>query len=318
MRVLGVIAAAGLVIAPGAARADSAVDTFAAAEKAFAANDKAKACPLYEEALFGEEELPWKSAFLASTKLGLCMREAGKLASAIRLYRRGAEILRANSKDKDNQKRAAAAEKVAAELEAVVSHLTIAVPEEARVEGLAVTLDDMPLAVARFGERVAFDGGSYTVRATAPGRIGFEQQVRVEAERDDIVVEVPVLEPVKVAPPPSEPEPPPEPEYQEVRTRNRLPAIIVGGAGVGALLVAGALDLSARSIYGDYEDDPTHPLDVRDRANARRDTANLVAIVGAVGVAAGAAMWVLWPAKVESRPLVTGDGAGVEVRFTFR
>ena len=327
MRIAAVLVI-GLAVAASHARADDlakpAGENFARAEAKFAAGDRAGACPLYEQALVnGDHLLPWKNAFLATTKLALCKRDAGKVVSAAGLYRRAARLIRTNSTDAVNARKAAQADKVADDLDKLAPHLTVTVAAAARVDGLAIDIDGRALAASEWGRRAAIDGGTYRVRATAPGRAPFERAITVGREKDDQTVEIPPLARSTVATP-TPPVKPVDRDHRfdavattEVRTRSRVPALVAAGAGVVALAIAGGFELSARSTYRDYKDDPLHPPELRDDANSKRDIANVMAIAGGVGVAAGVALWFLWPERVEKQPLPTVSAHTVGIQLTF-
>jgi len=298
-----------LVLAGRVAAAEPANDTFAQAEAKFAAKDKAAACPLYEQALAAESELPWKSAFLASTKLALCKREAGKLASAIVLYRHAAAILHAQSQSHDNDQRAAQAEKVAGELAAAVSHVVVAVPDElVKLDGVAIELDGHAIARDHWNQPIEVDGGSHAIHAAAPGRTAFDRKLDVAAERDSKEVKIELAPVVEHAPPPPPvvARPPAEPAPVLAMRRSHVPAFVAGGASVIALGVAAGFELSARSTYSKYTADASHPDSLLSSANSKRHVANALGVAGGVGLAAAAALWFLWPEHAERVALTPG------------
>jgi hypothetical protein len=280
-----------------AAQTPAPADAFAQAETKFAAGDHAGACPLYEQAQAGEAQLPWKNAFLASTKLALCKKDDGKLASAVALYRHAAEILRTQSTSHDNDARAAAAQKAADDLALQVSHLTVTVPTEAAaIDGLAITLDGADLPAARWNTAIEIDGGDHVVHASAAGRAAFVQKVTVATQKDAQEVKVPVLAANVVKPtPPTPPIAPPAPATEEPE-RSHVPALAAAAVGVVATGVAIGVDLSARSTYDKYKQDPTHPASQLDSANRKRHVANALGVVGGVSIAAAAVLWFVWPA----------------------
>jgi hypothetical protein len=312
-----------LATAAGVAAAQPANDTFAQAEAKFAAKDKAAACPLYEQALAAESELPWKSAFLASTKLALCKRESGKVASAIALYRHAAAILHAQTQSHDNDQRAAQAEKVAGELAGSVSRVTVAVSAElAKLDGLIVELDGRAISRDHWNQPIEVDGGSHAVHAAAPGHTAFDRKLDVTAEHESKEVRIelaPVAE--HPAPPPvvvRAPPPPPAPVL--AMRRSHVPAFVAAGAGVLALGVAAGFEVSARSTYTKYTADPSHPDSLLSSANSKRHVANALGVAGGVGLAAAAALWFLWPEHAEATqvtivPAARSVSASLEWRF---
>jgi len=294
----------------------SATEAFDQAEAKFAAKDKAGACPLYEQALASESQLPWKSAFLASTKLGLCKREAGKLASAIALYRHAAAILHAQTQSHDNDQRAAQAEKLAGELAGAVSRVTVAVPTDiAKLDGLVVELDGHPLAADRWNLPVEVDGGSHAIHAAAPGRTAFDRKLDVAAEHESKEIKVELAPTAEHGPrPPPAPPPvavpaPAPPATAVMMRRSHVPAYVAAGAGVFAIGIAVGVDASARSTYSQYTADPNHPDSLLSSANSKRHVANAVGVAGGVGLAAAAVLWFVWPEHAETTQVTVGPAA---------
>jgi hypothetical protein len=309
-----------LALAGRVAAAEPANDAFAQAEAKFAAKDKAAACPLYEQALATESELPWKSAFLASTKLALCKREAGKLASAVALYRHAAAIIHAQSQSHDNDQRAAQAEKVAGELAATVSHVVVAVPDElAKLDGVAIELDGRTIARDQWNHPIEVDGGSHAIHAAAPGHTAFDRKLDIAAERDTKEVKVelpPVVE--HTAAPPVVARPPEQPAPVLAMRRSHVPAFVAAGAGVVALGVAAGFELSARSTYSKYTADASHPDSLLSSANSKRHVANTFGVAGGVGLAAAVALWFLWPEHAETQVAVTPGPRSVAAELAWR
>jgi len=171
-----------LAVAPGLARAQSAEadQRFKEAEALLEAGKVAEACAAFEES----NRLEPSAGTLIN--LGLCREKLGKLASALAAYRGALERV------KDPNKKAVAAEREAA-LAPRVSRLTISVASEARVEGLAVSLDGRRIDEAEYGQAIPLDGGSYEIEAKAPGHRSWSKSIRIDPEGGDAAVRVPVL-----------------------------------------------------------------------------------------------------------------------------
>ncbi len=99
---------------------------------------------------------------------------------------------------KDPNKKAVAAEREAGAGAAGLA-LTIAVASEARVEGLAVSLDGRRIDEAEYGQAIPLDGGSYEIEAKAPGHRPWSKSIRIEPEGGEAAVRVPVLAEKKAA-----------------------------------------------------------------------------------------------------------------------
>jgi hypothetical protein len=98
----------------------------------------------------------------------------------------------------------------AASLARRVSHLRVAVPAEARVAGLEILVDLVPLDGATWGEAVAVDGGAHEITFRAPGSEGWSTLFTVASEDEERVIEIPALR-VRIGPRPvsAAPTPPP-------------------------------------------------------------------------------------------------------------
>lgn len=175
-----------------------------ARELAIKQNRWADACPKFAES---HRLKPGGGVVL---NLALCYRKIGRIASAHARYREGLAI----AEREGNAERLKVAREAIAELEPLLSHLTILVPPASALPGLVVRLDDEPLAAASYGVRIAIDPGTLVVRASAPDHVGFEQKITIGESADARTVEIPALAPVVVAtpkPPPTDPTPPPKP-----------------------------------------------------------------------------------------------------------
>jgi hypothetical protein len=172
--------------------------------------------------------------------LALCHRRQGKTATAWAEFDKaishGTKVGFPEAIEEAKRQRA--------ELEAILSRLTVTVPPvTAALDGLTVEVDGEPLPRERWNIVFVRDPGPVRVRAQARGHKPFEVQVELGAKKDAKSVVV-VLE---VEPPPLPPTPPPQPRPIAKPPRPVWPWV-VGGAGValGAAAVGSEiLSLSA-------------------------------------------------------------------------
>jgi hypothetical protein len=129
-------------------------------------------------------------------RLGECRELNLQLASAWTSYR---EVL---ARAQDPRRRELATAK-AAELESQLSHLTVLVSDEARVEGLTLTYNGKSLEPMLWNRALPIDGGDYIIAGRVSGREAWRTVVHVPVEGARVSVEVPRLEEVR------EPTPPP-------------------------------------------------------------------------------------------------------------
>ena len=246
--------------------------------------------------------------------LALCNERAGKVATALRLYREALD--RATE---------AGLAGVRARASAEIERLTPEVPQltlvatGAPLPGEKVVIDDAVIAGDR--SRLALDPGRHAVVVTAPGHLPFETTITlVRAGREEL--RIPALEiprrSVIVSGPSAR------------RPVGKITA--VGGAAI--VVVAGGLAVYARRDYdalfgGSAPHCGSHPAvggeptcDDVGQARSERDhkigTAAL--ITGAVGLAAaltGVALWLSAPADTRLSPMVTSRVAGVALHGRF-
>jgi hypothetical protein len=244
-------------------------------------------------------------------RLGECREKTNRLASAWSAYKD------ALTRVKDPRKQKVASERVAA-LEPRLSHLTVAVPAEARADGLALTRNGKPLDPGLWNRAVPIDGGDYEIAANAPGRVAWQGTATVPIEGGSITISVPALAelPKPVAPPPvatvkpHDEEPPPG-----MFTTKRTVAVIVLAAGVGAVVTGALLGNSAKTKQHDAYalcSNPAIACPQADQANSLITTGHDRALEADVGFAVGAVAAIiagtLWFSGAPERPVgVTAD-----------
>jgi hypothetical protein len=258
----------------------------------------AEACAAFE-ASQNKDPLPTTLLNLAD-----CREKNGQIASAWGLF---LEAERQTKTDKKQKALAKTAKQRAGKLEPRVSYLIINVPDESRVDGLAITRNGEPVDELTWNRALPVDGGQYLIEGKAPGHEAWSTTVTVEAEKDKQSVDVPKFKTLPVPRPDDPPgpggEPPhplPDDEPPVARDRSssgmsgkRKLAIVVGVVGLGALGAAGYFEVDARAKYDDSLDEPDDMRqdELFDQAVARRKLAIGTAIGGGVCVGVAAFLW---------------------------
>jgi tetratricopeptide repeat protein len=274
-----------------------------------AAGKPVEACAKFEQSLAKD---PRQVGVLMN--LGLCNERAGKIATALQLYREAFD--RASEANLGGVRAKAAAE--IERLTPEVPVLTL-VPAGAPVPGEKLVIDDLVIAGGR--TEVPLDPGRHAVVVTAPGRLPFETTVVIaRAERKPLrmpVLEVP-RQPVIVAGP------------SVRRPAGRL--MVIGGGA--AVLAAGGFALYAKHDYdGLFSGGAPHcggfprvsgeaTCDGVGQSRSERDRklGTGALITGALGLAValtGVALWATAPAEMQIAPVVTTTGAGVVLQGAF-
>jgi hypothetical protein len=323
--------------------------TVVRARRACAQNAAAEALFDDGERLLKEGKVPEAcDAFAASNKLearagtllnlAMCREQNGQLATAWSAYKD------AGTRATDAKKQQFAAERAAA-LEARLSYLTISVPDESRVDGLALTRNGSPVDAALWNRSIPVDGGTYVIAGHAPGHEEWSTTVVVPVEKGKISVEVPRFKdlqklvaaatPTTTAAPNSEPqqvdeqETPPAPS---IFTPKRKIAIGVAGVAVAALAGGIVLGQQAKGYQNDAYalcPDASTPCadgnranDLMDKARSRALFANVSYGVAAASLIGAGVLWFLGaPVTHESAVAVTpraGVGtASIDVTVRF-
>jgi hypothetical protein len=254
--------------------------------------------------------------------LGECRKQNHQLASAWSAYRE------ALARVKDPWKRAFAQQQIAA-LEPLLSHLTVVVSDDSRLDGLAITRDDQPFDDALWNRPVPLDGGDHVIAVQAHGYETWRITAQVPVERGQIRVNVPRLverSQPELAPPPgpapsrSEPVPPRSEPVSPllprtpgvassvdrdavpvpIVTRRRAIGLGVAAAGVGVAIAGVVFGESARNKQREAvalcPDGPE--CENADAANARIDAghrraleANIAFGVAVAAVIGAGALW---------------------------
>jgi tetratricopeptide (TPR) repeat protein len=234
-----------------------------------------------------------------------CREKNGQLATAERLFTGAATQLQGRTEPDAVALRKVATDRAAA-LTPKVSRVTLQVAA-GQPPGFALSRDGVALSPDELAQPVAWDGGSYTLAAGAPGCAPWTQTITVRAQGDALVIEVPVL--AKLAAPSTDGEGAALSQLtvkaDPVPRRSRALPI---GLGIGALALGGAalgFELWGESLQDDAKDyneqvkrqpagaerDRLNQLvtDRNDGANLRRHIAQGMGVVAAG--AAGAAIY---------------------------
>ena len=156
---------------PGAAKddADEAERLFALGQQRKAEGNGAEACKLYDQALSHNH-----NAVGTILNVALCDEEAGKLASAFRLFTEA----RDRAREQGLQEHRKAAEDHLAQIGDQVPHLAIAFTEKPPADSRLV-IDDQMIAIET-AQDILLDPGSRTIVLTAPGRVPFETKIEIK------------------------------------------------------------------------------------------------------------------------------------------
>jgi hypothetical protein len=275
--------------APGAAPSPSkdtadAEALFAEAGRLVEAGQAAAACPKYEDSLRLYDGLNTRY-FLAD-----CCARVGRLASAWALF---GEVAARAAAAGDTVKEAWAHERATA-IKPKLSCVTIAITSP-RAEGLLVSRDGEGIGPAQWGAPAPVDPGQHVIEASAPGKYHWSTHIAVEPNGATTRVDVPALE--DAAPPMKRAPTNDAPRASDARSRRRVLALVVGGAGAVGLGVSTALAFVAKGTFDESSGDcngnrcDQHGLDLRSSAVAQANVATVIFGVGVAGVAAGAVLW---------------------------
>jgi len=268
-----------------------------------AAGKVAEACSAFEES----QRLD--AAMTTLLNLAGCREKLGQLATAWGLFLDAARQSR-SSTDAASRQLHAVAETRAKKLEPRVSRLTINVPQQSQIDGLAITRGTDRISAVMWNRALPVDGGTYTVTAHAPGSSSWSTQITVAVESDTKTIEIPDLRnlPRDLTKSAGRSDHSPAPS----RTSGKVVSLVVG-AGALALLGTGlGFELWAESRYDAAKSELTSQArrdSLYNAANTRRYVAEALAVGGLA--AGGAAVWLyLRDGKRERR---TPTDVGVHV-----
>jgi hypothetical protein len=347
---VGAIALVALValvafVAPAAAQVDAAAELSFNEGKQILFPKGKPAKDLSAEALAEacaalEKSVELEAALGSLNLLGYCREQQGAYASALAAYLRAAKftVVATGDKKKDAAHRAKVkkAEDESARLQGIVSTFRITVPESARVDELVIEVGGESYGTLKWDVPIPIDGGTYAVRASAPGHVPWESSLTVAPRQAREEIVIPLLVEERPADPAPEPEPVREPtpdpvgelvpDLTPLEDRQdpdgggmgglRKASLGLGAVGVVALGAALVFELGARSAYDDYLASEPEDLSLLDAADGKRMTALGFGLGGGVAVGAAIVMWVLG-GHGSVTPAVTQDSAMVSVLGGF-
>lgn len=306
-------------------RADSATAQalFEDAKKLMAAGNYTEACPKFEES---QRIDPGGGTLL---NLGICYERQGKLASAWTTLLEAATSAKAT----DNANRERAARQRAAALASRLGRITIRAT--GNTPGLQIVRDGAAVNPAQLGAAIPADAGSHVVAASAPGRKPWQTTLTLKDGTTEIVV-VPTLETAPAAradapvarPAPAASSTAATAASSEGKTESfgaqRAFALVAAGIGVAGVAVGTVYGFKSKAAH----DDSQAPgvcngssctgqagVDMSDDAQRFGNVSTVAFIVGAAGLAAGAALW--FTAGGKDAPQV-GVGMGtLQMRATW-
>ncbi len=218
----------------------------------------AEACPKFEQSFLIERGIG------TMYNLADCWEKLGKTASAHAMFSSTAEAARSMGQPE----RAQLARERAAALAPKLSRLVILVGTPAK--GLTLWRDDKQVDQGSWGMATPIDTGSHEIKAVAPGKQPFVAHVEIPEFSGTVSVTVPPLADAvqapaaksaaqrkRVAAAPADrsekvrQEPTDRPEADSSSGNNRVLALVVGGAGVGAVVAGVVLALDYRSKNDD-------------------------------------------------------------------
>jgi hypothetical protein len=325
------LAAATAALAPGSVCAGSAdadaLFLFKEGKRLMTSGAFAQACEKFE----ASDRI--KPASGTELNLGRCRNKNGQQASAWVAYLQAA----ATAKHEGNKRNENEARDRAAEIEPRLVYLTIAVPEDARADGLVIKRNGAAVDAAMWNERVPVDSDDYTITAEAPGYRPWSARVAVKTRSNK--VEVPPLDKLPEAPPAAPPgvaAGPDEPSGARGAggaeagsapsrwTGKRKLSLVLAAVGVAAAGTGIGLGLHASSLesQADRNCDATTCTTVQ--AAAANRSARHYALAADIGFAAGgvavvgaAALWLLGaPSSHDTVAIVpTLDATHVGISF---
>ena len=303
-----------------AARAEPTAADKAAAETLFVNARKMMADGKYGDACKAFDESQHLDPGVGTLlNLGRCYEKLGRSASAWSTYREAASAARA-ARQPAREKNA----RIAAEaLEKSLAMVTIQIASDELSPGLEVRRDGSVLPRALWGMAVAIDPGEHIFEALAPNRQSWRSRVTIEPAKA-LTLKVPSLE-VDHAPPSaaapgvsptavvakkeSSPEPV-KPSAQGMGAQ-RVAALLVGAAGLGALGAGGFYTYRANSLYDSVSCDgkfcDAQAVVVREDAFGKASMATAFTVGGLAAVAGGIVLWLTAPSTPDDDTAKTGS-----------
>lgn len=243
--------------------------------------------------------------------LGTCYARLGRKATAWKTYQKAAAAA-------DAERNAPLRERATQAMETLGPTLTrvqIVAPQGAERVSLRLNGEDL---VNYDGLPIPLDPGQSVIEAIAPGKEPWRRTVNANEIGATLVIQVPDLPATQPLPPAVHPPPRAhEPDY-------RVPAAVIGGAGVVSVVMGTIFGLSAQSTYDSSNSFCSangctqQGLDQRETARDKATAATVMFSVGLAAVTAGVVLWLVSPSKARTSsayaPLQTQiDARGVMI-----
>lgn len=260
--------------------------------------------------------------------LAICYEKIGKTASAWATYRNAA----ASARDKGQKEREKIARDGVERLAKGLFRVVISVASQFNVDAVTVNLDGAPLPKSLWGLPAPVDPGAHTLEAVAPHKARWSTSFKALATTVPALVvpalvdELPTASTVAVrtsaAAPTVTPSEVPPPSGQ------RIAGLVVGGAGIVGVAVGSIFGLLAKSAN---DDSTAHcgtkycdatGTDDRSSASSKATISTVAFVLGGVGLAGGAALWLTAPGTTKEHgapvamrlePHMSASGGGVSL-----
>ena len=314
------VVALGVGLSTGDARAQTPSNDSAASQAIFdqgrrlmAQADYTAACAKFEES----QRLDPASG--TALNLGTCYEHLGKVATAWSKFLEAAALAKAaHQVDRERYARAQASF-----LEARIS--TIAIDVASDIPGLEVRRNGEIVGKVQWGAPIPVDPGEHRIVATAPYRDRWETTVLVGATKQAAIVHVPALgssSPVAISGAAGFPQPTGMSDLAADRgavpspgNGQRIGAYVAGGIGLAGLAVGTYFGLQSKAKRDEADEHCSGGrcrdwtgVDLRNDAVVYGNVSTVAFIVGAVGIAGGAVLWLSAP-KTETARLGVSIGA---------
>ena len=274
----------------------------------------AEACPKLEESA--------RIAGHSGTLLNLadCYEKQGRIAAAWSMFLSAA----AAANRTGNSAREAEARARASALAPSLPKIVINVATADKNAGIAVSRDGTNVGQVQFGLPIPADPGTHKVTASMPGHRTWESTIEIKNRGEVVQVDVPTLEvlpasassgaPVASTTQISSPGPTSEAKSNSQRTL----AFVIGGVGVAGVAVGGVAGLVSMSKHNNADThcnrsncSDSEGVSLRSDARTWGNVSTVAFIVGAVGIATGATLWISAPKgeSLRSAQLNVGPGS---------
>jgi len=232
--------------------------------------------------------------------LGTCYARLGRKATAWKSYQK-ASVQAQGEKNDALRERALQAMAI---LGPTLTKVQIVTPKDA--PALSLRLNGEVLSDYA-GLPIPLDPGESVIEAASPGREPWRHTVTADELGATLVIQVPDLRPAPPLPPAVQPALLPPPAQADEPPDYRLPAAIVGGAGVVAVVAGSILGVSAQSSYDASQSSCSgnyctqQGIDDRDAARSKAAVSTVLFTTGLVAVATGVVLWLVSPSRSQGQ-----------------